>query len=283
MDRKIRVLVAKPGLDGHDRGALVVAQALRDEGMEVVYTGLRQTPAQIVNAAIQEDVDCIGLSCLSGAHNELFPEVVRLLREQGADDILVIGGGVIPQEDIPYLESQGIARIFTPGTPTKETAEYIRAHVKRKRMTFVRPPKKIAHIGIAVRRIEAVLPFYTEQLGLPLLGQEIVDSEQVKIAFLGIGESRIELLEPLGDESPIARFLEKRGEGIHHIAFDVDELEQRLAVLQENGVPLINETPKPGAHQAQIAFLHPKAAAGVLIELCQYPAGEEPADEQSDV
>jgi methylmalonyl-CoA mutase C-terminal domain/subunit len=274
MNQKIRVLVAKPGLDGHDRGALVVAQALRDEGMEVVYTGLRQTPAQIVNAAIQEDVDCIGLSCLSGAHNELFPEVVRLLREQGADDILVVGGGVIPQEDIPFLKSQGIAEIFTPGTPTSATAEYIRKHVKRKQMSFVQPPKKIAHIGIAVKRLEDVLPFYTEQLGLPLIGTEVVESEQVRIAFLGIGESRLELLEPLGPVSPIAKFLEKRGEGIHHIALDVDDITERLARLKENGVPLIHETPKTGAHEAQIAFLHPKAAGGVLFELCQYPAAK---------
>jgi methylmalonyl-CoA mutase C-terminal domain/subunit len=277
MERKIRVLVAKPGLDGHDRGALVVAQALRDEGMEVVYTGLRQTPAQIVHAAIQEDVDCIGLSCLSGAHNELFPEVVRMLREQGADDILVIGGGVIPQEDIPFLKSQGIAEIFTPGTPTKVTADFIRAHVKRKAMTFTQPPKKIAHIGIAVNSLEAALPFYTEQLGLPLLATEEVASEQVKIAFLGIGESRIELLEPLSPDSPIAKFLEKRGEGIHHIALDVDDVQERLARLQANGVPLIHETPKQGAHGAQIAFLHPKAANGVLFELCQYPTDSKEA------
>jgi len=272
MEQKIRVLVAKPGLDGHDRGALVVAQALRDEGMEVVYTGLRQTPAQIVNAAVQEDVDCIGLSCLSGAHNELFPEVVRLLREQGADDILVVGGGVIPQEDIPFLKSQGIAEVFTPGTPTSVTAQFIREHVKRKQMSFTAPPKKIAHIGIAVKNIDEVLPFYTQQLGLPLLGREVVESEQVSIAFLGIGETRLELLEPLGPDSPIARFLEKRGEGIHHIALDVDDITDRLAKLKENGVPLINEEPKLGAHQAKIAFLHPKAAGGVLFELCQYPA-----------
>ncbi len=271
MERKIRVLVAKPGLDGHDRGALVVAQALRDAGMEVVYTGLRQTPAQIVTAAIQEDVDCIGLSCLSGAHNELFPEVARLLREQGADDILIIGGGVIPQEDIPFLKSQGIAEVFTPGTPTSVTADYIRSNVKQKAMTFVQPPKKIAHIGIAVRRLEEALPFYTTQLGLPLLGMEEVASEQVRIAFLGIGESRIELLEPLSEQSPIAKFIEKRGEGIHHIALDVDDIQERLARLAANGVPLINESPKPGAHGAQIAFLHPKAAGGVLFELCQYP------------
>lgn len=130
---KIRVLVAKPGLDGHDRGALVIAQALRDEGMEVIYTGLRQSPEQIVNSAIQEDVDCIGLSCLSGAHNELFPEVTRLLRERDADDIIVVGGGVIPAEDIPFLESKGIAKVFTPGTSTKETAAFIRQAVAKKK------------------------------------------------------------------------------------------------------------------------------------------------------
>ncbi len=271
MDRKIRVLVAKPGLDGHDRGALVIAQALRDEGMEVVYTGLRQTPEQIVNAAIQEDVDCIGLSCLSGAHNELFPEVVRLLREQHADDILVIGGGVIPDEDIPFLKSQGISEIFTPGTPTKITADFIRNTIQAKRMSFQQPPKKIAHIGIAVKSLEAALPFYTEQLGLSFLGEEVVESEKVRVAFLRIGETRFELLEPTAPDSPIALFIEKRGEGIHHIALDVDDIGARLARLKANGVPLIHETPKSGAHGAQIAFLHPKAARGVLFELCQYP------------
>lgn len=132
MSRPIRVLVAKPGLDGHDRGALIIAQALRDEGMEVIYTGLRQSPEQIVATAIQEDVDVIGLSCLSGAHNELFPAVVRLLKEHQAEDILVIGGGVIPQEDIAFLKGQGIAEIFTSGTTTKETADYIRQAVQAK-------------------------------------------------------------------------------------------------------------------------------------------------------
>lgn len=132
MDRKIRVLVAKPGLDGHDRGAKVVARALRDAGMEVIYTGLRQTPEQIVSAAIQEDVDCVALSILSGAHNHLFPKVVDLLKEKGADDVLVVGGGVIPDEDIPSLVAKGIAAVFTPGTPTTKTAEFIRENIKRK-------------------------------------------------------------------------------------------------------------------------------------------------------
>jgi methylmalonyl-CoA mutase C-terminal domain/subunit len=131
MDRKIRVVVAKPGLDGHDRGAKVIARALRDAGMEVIYTGLRQTPEQIVNTALQEDADVIALSILSGAHNYLFPRVMELLKEKGADDILVFGGGVIPEEDIPFLKSKGIAEIFGPGTPTSVTVDFIKEHVKR--------------------------------------------------------------------------------------------------------------------------------------------------------
>jgi methylmalonyl-CoA mutase C-terminal domain/subunit len=131
MERTIRVVVAKPGLDGHDRGAKVIARALRDAGMEVIYTGLRQTPEQIVNAAIQEDADCIALSILSGAHNTLLPKVIELLKAEGADDILVIGGGVIPEEDIPFLKEKGIAEVFTPGTPTTVTIDFIRENVKR--------------------------------------------------------------------------------------------------------------------------------------------------------
>ncbi|MGB9678927.1 MAG: cobalamin B12-binding domain-containing protein [Thermoanaerobacteraceae bacterium] len=131
MDRPIRVLVAKPGLDGHDRGAKVIARALRDAGMEVIYTGLRQTPEQIVESAIQEDVDVIALSILSGAHNTLFPRITKLLKEKGVDDILVIGGGVIPEEDIPFLKENGISKIFTPGTPTSEAVEFIKENVKR--------------------------------------------------------------------------------------------------------------------------------------------------------
>lgn len=130
MSKIIRVLVAKPGLDGHDRGAKVIARALRDAGMEVIYTGLRQTPEQIVAAAIQEDVDVVGMSLLSGAHNYLFPRVVELLKEQGADDILVIGGGVIPDDDIPSLKEAGIAEIFTPGTTTTEMIEFIKNNIK---------------------------------------------------------------------------------------------------------------------------------------------------------
>lgn len=131
MNRPIRVLVAKPGLDGHDRGAKVIARSLRDAGMEVIYTGLRQTPEQIVAAAIQEDVDVVAMSILSGAHNHLFPKVVNLLREDGVDDMLIIGGGVIPEDDIPYLIESGVEAIFTPGTPTKDVIEFITNNLKR--------------------------------------------------------------------------------------------------------------------------------------------------------
>ena len=125
----IRVVIAKPGLDGHDRGAKVVARALRDAGMEVIYTGLHQTPEQIVETAIQEDADVVGLSIHSGAHMTLFPRVVELLRERGASDVVVFGGGIIPREDIPILKERGIAEIFGPGATTSEIVGWLREHV----------------------------------------------------------------------------------------------------------------------------------------------------------
>lgn len=131
MKKIIRILIAKPGLDGHDRGAKYVARALKDAGYEVIYTGIRQTPEAIVKTAIQEDVDFIGLSLLSGAHNELFPKVVRLLHEQQADDIIVLGGGVIPDADIPQLKASGIETIFTPGTPISDVIQFIEANRER--------------------------------------------------------------------------------------------------------------------------------------------------------
>ncbi|AJQ27045.1 cobalamin B12-binding domain-containing protein, partial [Pelosinus fermentans] len=130
MEKRVRVLVAKPGLDGHDRGAKVVARALRDAGFEVIYTGLRQTPEQIAEAALQEDVNVIALSLLSGAHNHLFPRIVELIREKGMTDVLIIGGGVIPDADIPVLKAAGISEVFTPGTSTTTIIDYIKENVK---------------------------------------------------------------------------------------------------------------------------------------------------------
>jgi methylmalonyl-CoA mutase C-terminal domain/subunit len=129
-NRPLRILVAKPGLDGHDRGAKIIARALRDAGMEVVYTGLHQTPEMIVAAAVQEDVDAVGLSILSGAHMTIFPAVIELLKAQQAGDITVFGGGIIPQDDVPKLKAEGVAELFLPGTSTQTTVEWIRANVK---------------------------------------------------------------------------------------------------------------------------------------------------------
>ncbi|MCP2261569.1 methylmalonyl-CoA mutase, C-terminal domain [Streptoalloteichus tenebrarius] len=129
MSGRIRVVVAKPGLDGHDRGAKVVARALRDAGMEVIYTGLHQTPEQVVETALQEDADAVGLSVLSGAHMTLFARVIELLAEKGAEDVVVFGGGIIPDEDIPKLAQMGVAKVFTPGAPTQEIVDWVRTHV----------------------------------------------------------------------------------------------------------------------------------------------------------
>lgn len=130
VNRPIRVLVAKVGLDGHDRGAKVIATALRDAGMEVIYTGLRQTPEMVVNAALQEDVDAIGVSILSGAHNTVFPKILKLLKEKDMNDVLLTGGGIIPEEDMNQLNEMGVGKLFAPGTPTSEIAQYIRDWVK---------------------------------------------------------------------------------------------------------------------------------------------------------
>ncbi len=129
MERPIRVLIAKPGLDGHDRGAKVIARALRDAGMEVIYSGLRQTPEQIATAAVQEDVDVVGLSILSGAHNVLFPEILKLLKEKKGEDILVLAGGIIPNKDIAPMKALGIREIFLPGTPTQTLVDFIKKEV----------------------------------------------------------------------------------------------------------------------------------------------------------
>jgi methylmalonyl-CoA mutase cobalamin-binding domain/chain len=132
MAQTFRIVIAKPGLDGHDRGAKIVARALRDAGYEVIYTGLHQTPEQIAETAIQEDADAVGLSCHSGAHMTLFPRVVHLLRDQGADDVVVFGGGIIPKDDIPKLKEKGIEEIFTPGAPTTAIVDWLRARLAKK-------------------------------------------------------------------------------------------------------------------------------------------------------
>jgi methylmalonyl-CoA mutase C-terminal domain/subunit len=143
-ERKLRVLVAKPGLDGHDRGAKVIARALRDAGMEVIYTGIRQTPQMIVEAAIQEDVDAILMSILSGAHMAIFPKVMELLREQEVDDVLVVAGGILPDEDVPAIEALGIQGNFGPGTSTEEIIAFVRSHIHPSRLEGAAAQQKAA-------------------------------------------------------------------------------------------------------------------------------------------
>ncbi len=147
-ERKIRVLVAKPGLDGHDRGAKVLARALRDAGMEVIYTGIRQTPQMIVEAAVQEDVDAILMSILSGAHMAIFPKVMELLKQNGVDDVLVMAGGILPDEDIPAVEALGIEGNFGPGTPMATIIEYVRTHIRPERLTHELEP--VANPGAGI-------------------------------------------------------------------------------------------------------------------------------------
>ncbi len=270
MNRPIRVLVAKPGLDGHDRGALIVAQGLRDAGMEVVYTGLRQTVEQIVHAAIQEDVDCIGLSSLSGAHMALFPAVVNELKKQGVHDILVIGGGVIPPDDVRQLKSLGIAEVFTPGSTITDMAQFIRLHVKEKKWTGdFEPPTKVDHIGIAVNDMKSAIEFYEGLLGFSIVHDEQIEDQQVHAVFIQVGELHIELLESTSDNGPIARYISTKGPGIHHIAYRVTDIEDWLIRARQAEYRLIDEAPRNGGQHKRIAFLHPKGTQGVLTEFCE--------------
>ncbi|PWI57004.1 methylmalonyl-CoA epimerase [Sulfoacidibacillus thermotolerans] len=270
VERPIRILVAKPGLDGHDRGALIVAQGLRDAGMEVIYTGLRQTVEQIVQTAIQEDVDCIGLSSLSGAHMALFPAVVNELKQRGIHDVLVIGGGVIPPDDVRQLKALGIAEVFTPGSTISDMANYIRAHVKPK--TWDEPfetPSQIDHIGIAVRNMKEALSLYENLLGFTVIHEETIEDQNVHAIFVEVGDVHIELLESTSEDGPIARYLAAKGPGIHHIAYRVQNVEHWIARARQAGYQLIDEAPRSGGQNKRIAFVHPKSTQGVLTEFCE--------------
>ncbi|HNY12471.1 MAG TPA: methylmalonyl-CoA epimerase [Candidatus Wallbacteria bacterium] len=269
-NKKIRVLIAKPGLDGHDRGAKYVAKALSDAGMEVIYTGIRQTPESIAVTAVQEDVNVVGLSCLSGAHNSLFPKVVDALKAKGASDMIVFGGGVIPKDDIPFLKQHGINEIFTPGTTIKKILGFIYSALKIELPKEEQYIKKIDHIGMAVPSLEEGVKLYGEGFGLTLGGTEEVPEQKVKVAFFKIGDTNIELLEPTSPDSPVAKFLEKnQGPGIHHVAYEVTNIEKALEAAKARGIKLIDEKPRMGAHGKKIAFLHPKDTLKVLTEYCQ--------------
>ncbi len=268
VDGPIRVLVAKPGLDGHDRGALVVAQGLRDAGMEVIYTGLRQSAEQIVRAALDEDVDCIGLSSLSGAHMALFSAVLDELRRAGGEDILVIGGGVIPPDDAAELKRRGLAAVFTPGSAIRDMADFIRKNVRRPSAAPV-SPAALDHVGIAVESIAEALLLYGRHFGFRVEAQEELPAQNVRVALLRAGDVHLELLESLCDDSPVAKFLRTHGPGLHHLAYRVDDVAKWLARAKADGMRVLDETPRPGAGHRLVGFVHPKGVHGVLTEYCQ--------------
>lgn len=236
----------------------------------MIYTGLRQTVEQIVTTAIQEDVDCVGLSSLSGAHMTLFPAVVEGLRTRGVNDVLIIGGGVIPPEDVVALKQKGLAAVFTPGSTIGDMAAFIRDHVEEHQgLDLFEPPSQVDHIGIAVADLDATLAFYRDHLGFQVVHEEDIADQHVHAVFLQAGEMHIELLQSTAEEGPIGKFIMAKGSGVHHIAYRVDDVAEWLDRSRQAGHRLIDEAPRPGGQNKLIGFIHPKSSFGVLTEFCQ--------------
>jgi len=274
MDRKIRVLVGKPGLDGHDRGARVIAAALRDAGMEVVYTGLRAGVPAIAAAAVQEDVDVIGLSILSGAHEGICRRLTDELRARGAD-IPVVVGGIIPTADHDKLREIGVAAVFGPESPLGSVVEAIKALASGEPLP--EPPRpapgipatRLDHTAICVRDMAASIALIEEVLGQKVAHTEFVDAQKVDAAFFDFPNgASLELVAPRGNAG-LEKFLEKRGDALHHLALRVQDIDDVLRRLAARGVPLIDKVGRPGARGHRVAFLHPKAFGGTLLELVE--------------
>ena len=299
---RIRVLVAKPGLDGHDRGARVIAAALRDAGMEVVYTGLRASVPAIAAAAVQEDVDVIGLSILSGAHES----ICRRLREeldQRQARIPIVVGGIIPAADRAKLEALGVAAVFGPESPLGAVVETVRAlatgaadpgtpyasptnadpgtpyasptnvavtyRVPESPRQAGIPATRLDHTAICVRDIDASIALIEELLGQKVAHKELVPAQKVHAAFFDFPNgASLELVAPQGNEG-LEKFLAKRGDALHHLALRVRDLDALLQRLDARGVPLIDKVSRPGARGHKVAFLHPKAFGGTLLELVE--------------
>ncbi|HLR66394.1 methylmalonyl-CoA epimerase [Virgibacillus alimentarius] len=272
MERKIRMLITELDSSRYHQKVLNISQELHNLGIEIICPGLPQSPVQVAQTSVQENVDIIGLFSFSGDHNTLFPKIIDTLKEGSAGDVPIIGGGKIPREDIPFLIGKGIKKVFTRTSATV-LSQYIQDLLKSEEDPLPKP-QNIAHIGIAVKELDHALSFYTESLGLELEKVENVESEGVKIAFLKIGDSRFELMEPFNKSSPIQRFIDNKGEGIHHIALAVSNVNKRLHQLKTEGIQLIDNEPKCGADQSQIAFIHPHSTNGVLFELCQQVEAE---------
>ncbi len=273
---KIRVLVGKPGLDGHDRGARVIAAALRDAGMEVVYTGLRASVPAIAAAAVQEDVDVIGLSILSGAHEGICRRLIDELKQRGAQIPLVVGG-IIPGADVASLKAMGVSAVFGPESPLAAVVEAVRALAAGQALPSAAAPEPRAHVSatrldhtaICVKDMGASIALIEDILGQPVAHRESVASQKVEAAFFDFPNgASLELVSPAGNAG-LVKFLEKRGDGLHHLALRVKDLDEVLKRLDARGVPLIDKVGRPGARGHRVAFLHPKAFGGTLLELVE--------------
>src|SRR6266478_3467125 len=277
MERRIRVLVGKPGLDGHDRGARVIAAALRDAGMEVVYTGLRASVPAIAAAAVQEDVDVIGLSILSGAHESICRRLVEELKKQKAD-IPVVVGGIIPAVDHEGLRALGVAAVFGPESPLGAVVETMRAIASGQPVPESArpapagvPATRLDHTAICVKDMKASIALIEDILGQKVAHEEHVPAQRVDAAFFDFPNgASLELVSPRGNAG-----LEKLGDALHHLALRVKDIDGVLRRLDARGVPLIDKVGRPGARGHRVAFLHPKAFGGTLLELVE--AHEEPA------
>jgi methylmalonyl-CoA mutase, C-terminal domain len=289
---RIRVLVGKPGLDGHDRGARVIAAALRDAGMEVVYTGLRATVPAIAAAAVQEDVDVIGLSILSGAHESICRRLRDELSRREAR-IPIVVGGIIPSADFAKLKDLGVAAVFGPESPLAAVVETVRALATNATATPTSTPTptptstptptpnsragipatRLDHTAICVRDIDASIALIEELLGQKVAHKEFVPAQKVHAAFFDFPNgASLELVAPQGNEG-LEKFLQKRGDALHHLALRVRDLDALLARLDARGVPLIDKVSRPGARGHKVAFLHPKAFGGTLLELVEAQEG----------
>jgi len=282
MESRIRVLVGKPGLDGHDRGARVIAAALRDAGMEVIYTGLRASVPAIAAAAVQEDVDVIGLSILSGAHEGICRRLIEDLRQRKAEIPLVVGG-IIPTADHPALRDLGVSAVFGPESPLSAVVETVRAlasgqplpHAVAEKPVPGIPATRLDHTAICVKDMKASIALIEELLGQKVAHEEFVPAQKVDAAFFDFPNgASLELVAPRGNAG-LDKFLEKRGDALHHLALRVKDIDGVLQRLQARGVPLIDKVARPGARGHKVAFLHPKAFGGTLLELVE--AHEEPS------
>src|SRR4030081_3604170 len=293
MERRIRVLVGKPGLDAHDRGARVIAAALRDAGMEVVYTGLRASVPAIAAAAVQEDVDVIGLSILSGAHQGICPRLLHEPKEGGAlreelrrrsAQIRGVVGGIIPAVDRQPLRAMGVSAVFGPESPLGGVVETVRALASGQPLPEASEPEAapvgipatgLDHAAICVKDMAASIALIEELLGQRVAHQEHVPAQKVDAAFFDFPNgASLELVAPRGNAG-LEKFLEKRGDALHHLALRVKDIDAVLRRLDARGVPLIDKVGRPGARGHRVAFLHPKAFGGTLLELVE--AHEEPA------